>query len=299
LNKSRDFFQQAIDKDPNYALAYVGLAEYYSVLGDYAPVPYSETIPKSISYAKKALAINDSLAEAHAVLGVAYGVNWDWPSSESEFQRALALDPNNSRTHVLYALHLDSLGKQPQALVHYLQGVELDPVNMNALDNLAGEYIYSRQFDRAIEQSKKNLEIDPGFDRAHITLAQAYLFTRQYELFLEEWRRAATLSNDPNDLALAEAAIREYPKSGYRGALKTALALQQEQAKRIYIDPAWIAGQYAFIGEKDQAFTWLEKAYAEKSGFIGSNLKPNPYFDSLRSDQRYTDLLKRMGLPQS
>jgi eukaryotic-like serine/threonine-protein kinase len=299
LNKSRDFFQQAIDKDPNYALAYLGLAEYYSVLGDYARVPYSETIPKSTSYAKKALTIDDSLAEAHAVLGVAYSVNWDWASSESEFQRALALDPNNSRTHVLYALHLDSVGKQQQALGHYLRGVELDPLNMNALDNLAGEYVYSREFDRAIEQSKKNLEIDPGYDRAHITLAQAFLFTGKYELFLEEWEKAATLSNDANDLALAEAAKHEYPKSGYRGALKAALAVQQEQAKRTYVDPAWIAGQYAFIGEKDLAFTWLEKAYAEKSGFLGSNLKPNLFFDSLRSDPRYIDLLKRMGLPQS
>ena len=99
-----------------------------------------------------------------------------------------------------------------------------------------------------------------------------------------------------NDLALAQSAKREYPKSGYRCALKSALALQQEQAKRIYVDPAWIAGQYAFLGEKDQAFAWLEKAYTEKSGFIGSNLKTHPFFDSLRSDPRYADLLKRMGL---
>jgi len=298
LNKSRDFFQQAIDKDPNYSLAYVGLAEYYSVVPDYAPISYSETIPKATSYAKKALAIDDSLAEAHALLGVAYGINWDWAPAESEFQRALQLDPNNSRTHVLYGLHLDAVGQQQQALDHYLRGVELDPLNLNALDNLAGEYVYSKEFDQAIEQSEKNLEIDPSFGRAHLTLAQAYLLTGKYELFLEEWEKAATLSKDANDLALAEAAKREYPKSGYRGALKAALSLQQEQAKRTYVDPAWIAGQFAFIGEKDQAFSWLEKAYAEKSGFISSNLKPNPFFDSLRSDPRYIDLLKRMGLPE-
>ena len=299
LNKSRDFFQQAIDKDPNYALAYLGMAEYYSVVGDYAPISYSETIPKSTTFAKKALSIDDSLAEAHSVLGVSYGVNWDWASAEREFQRALELDPNNSRTHVLYGLHLDALGKQQQALDHYLRGVELDPLNLNALDNLAGEYVYSKEFEQAIQQSKKNLEIDPSYSRAHFTLAQAYLFTGRYELFLQEWEKAATLSKDDTELALAETAKSEYPKSGYRGALKAALALQQEQAKRAYVDPAWIAGQYAFIGEKDQAFSWLEKAYAERSGFIGSNLKPNPFFDSLRSDPRYTGLLKRMGLPQS
>jgi len=269
------------------------------VFADYAPVPYSETIPKSRANAQKALAINDSLAEAHSVLAASYDVEWNWSLAESEFQRALELDPNNSRTHVLYGLHLDAVGKQQQALVHYLRGVELDPLNQNAVDNLAGEYLISKKLEQAIDECKKNLEIDPSFSRAHFTLSVAYVLLAKYELSLEEWEKAATLAKDANDLALVEAAKREYPKSGFRGALKSALVLQQEQAKRTYVDPAWIAGQYALLGEKDQAFTWLEKAYAEKSGFIGSNLKPNPYFDSLRSDPRYTDLLKRMGLPQS
>ncbi len=296
LNKSRDYFQEAIDKDPNYGLAYLGLAEYYSVIADYAPIPSSETIPKSKTYAKKALSIDDSLAEAHGVLAGSYDLDWDWAAGEREFQRTLELDPNNSRNHVLYGLHLDAVGKQEQALGHYLRGVELDPLNQNAIDNLAGEYLSSKRLEQAIEECKKNLEIDPNFSRAHLTLATAYLLTGKYEQYLEEWEKGANLSKDANDIAVAQAAKREYPKSGYRGALKSALALQQEQAKRIYVDPAWIAGQYAFLGEKDQAFAWLEKAYTEKSGFIGSNLKTHPFFDSLRSDPRYADLLKRMGL---
>ena len=287
LNKSRDYFQEAIDKDPNYALAYLGLAEYYSVVADYAPIPYSETLPKSRTYAKKTLAIDDSLAEAHSVLATSYAFDWDWATGEHEFQRALELDPNNSRTHVLYGLHLDAVGKQEQALDHYLRGVELDPLNQNAIDNLAGEYISSKRLEQGIEECKKNLEIDPTFSKAHNTLATAYLLTGKYEQFLEEWEKAADLSKDANDLALAQAAKREYPKSGYRGALKSALALQQEQAKRIYVDPAWIAGQYAFLGEKDQAFAWLEKAYTEKSGFIGSNLTRILFrFPTLRSALR-------------
>ena len=296
LNKSRDYFQEAIDKDPNYALAYLGLAEYYSVVADYAPIPSSETIPKSKTYAKKALSIDDSLAEAHGVLAASYDLDWDWAAGEREFQRTLELDPNNSRTHVLYGLHLDAVGKQEQALDHYLRGVELDPLNQNAIDNLAGEYLSSKRLEQGIDECKKNLEIDPNYSRAHNTLATAYLLTGKYEQFLEEWEKAANLSKDANDIAVAQAAKREYPKSGYRGALKSALALQQEQAKRIYVDPAWIAGQYALLGEKDLAFVWLEKAYTEKSGFIGSNLKIHPFFDSLRSDPRYADLLKRMGL---
>ncbi len=297
LDKSRDYFQQAIDKDSNYALAYLGLAEYYMVVGDYAPVPYGETTPKAKINAKKALAIDDTLAEAHAVLGMAYNADWNWAASEREFQRALELDPNNSRTHVLYALHLDAVGKLEQALVHYQRAVELDPLNMNALDNLAGEYISSKKFDQAIEQSKKNLEIDAAFARAHLTLAFAYLFTGKYELWLEEWEKEARLANDLNDLAQLEAAKKEYPKSGFRGAWKRVISVEEEQIKSIYIDPAWIAGNYAMLGEKDEAFAWLEKAYKEKSGFLTMNLKPFLFFDSLRSDPRHADLLKRMGLP--
>jgi len=297
LNKGRDYFQQAIEKDPNYALAYLGLAEYYAVVGDYAPIPYSQAIPKAKINAKKALGIDDTLAEAHAVLAMSYHGDWEWAAAEREFQRALELDPNNSRTHVLYGLHLDGLGKLDQALVHYQRAVELDPLNMNALDNLAGEYVSSKKFDQAIEQTKKNLEIDPTFAREHGNLAWAYFLTGKYDLWLEEWEKEAKLANDSDELALVEAAKREYPKSGYRGAMKRVVALEEEQAKRIYVDPAWIAGGYALLGEKDQAFAWLEKAYAEKSGFLSSNLKAFVFFDSLRSDPRYASLLKRMGLP--
>jgi len=297
LNRARDNFQQAIDKDPNYALAYVGLAEYYNVVGDYAPVPYSETIPKSKSNAKKALAIDDTLVEAHAVLGSASDSDWDWATAEHEFERALELNSSNSRTHVLYGFHLEYLGKREQALTHYQRAVELEPLNMNALDNLAFAYFLFKQYDQAIEQSKKNFEIDPNYAKAHDTVSAAYFLEGKYDLWLGEWEKLARLNNDSDALALVEAAKREYPKSGYRGALKRVVALEEEQAKRIYIDPAWIAGHHALLDEKDLAFSWLEKAFAEKSGFL-LNIKIHPFFDSLRSDPRYADLLTRMGLLQ-
>lgn len=142
------------------------------------------------------------------------------------------------------------------------------------------------------------LEIDPTFANAHFKLAYAYFFSGKYDLWLEESEKGAKLSNDSDWLAVVEAAKREYSRSGYRGAMKATVALEEDQAKRIYIDPAWIAGRYAFLGEKDQAFAWLEKAYAEKSGVLATNLKCYPFFDSLPSDSRYADLLKRMGLPQ-
>ena len=144
---------------------------------------------------------------------------------------------------------------------------------------------------------KKTLEIDPSYAKAHQQLSEAYRLTGKHDLWLEEWEKAARLNNDSEDLARVDAARREYPKSGYRGAVKRVVAVQEEQAKRIYIDPALIAGNYALLGEKDRAFHWLEKAYGEKSGFL-NYIKSDPNFDSLRSDPRYADLLKRMGLPQ-
>ena len=297
LNKSRNYFQQAIDKDPGYAVAYLGLAEYYATLADYTPIPYSETIPKARANAKKALAIDDTLAEAHAVLAGSYFSDWDWAGAEREFQRALELDPNKARTHVLYSIYLEGLGKLDEVLVHLRRAVELDPLNLNGLDNLAEAYIYTRQYPESIEQARKLLEIDSNFANAHFHLGQVYLLTGKYDLWLEEGEKAAKLNNDSDVLALFEAAKREYSKSGYRGALKRMIAVEEEQAKRIYIDPAGHASWYALLGEKDQAFAWLEKAYAEKSGYL-HYVKVYPGFDSLRSDPRYADLLKRMGLPQ-
>jgi TolB-like protein/Tfp pilus assembly protein PilF len=297
LDKAKNYFQQAIDKDPNYALAYVGLAEYYTVVSDYVPIPLSETTPKAKTYAVRALAIDDTQAEAHALLAYAHDAEWEWAAAGQEFERALELNPNLSRTHVLYAIHFNYLGNSEQAITHYRRAVDLDPLNLNANEDLAFGYFFSKQYDQAIEQEKKTLEIDPTFAAAHFDLSIVYLFKGNYDLWLEEWEKAARLNNDAEDMALVKAVKQEYAKSRFRGAMNRLVALQEEQAKRIYIDPAWIAGTYAFLGEKDRAFTWLEKAYGEKSGFL-SYIKSHPNFDSLRSDPRYADLLKRMGLPQ-
>jgi eukaryotic-like serine/threonine-protein kinase len=297
LQKSREYFQQAIEKDPNYALAYAGLAQYYEVLSDYTYVASSETMPKVKIYATRALAIDGTLAEAHALLGDVYDTEWDWAAAGREFERALELNPNLSRTHVLYGYHFDYLGNVDEALKHFRRAVELEPLNLNANINLAFQYFYFKQYDQAIEQLKKTLEIDPNFANAHYALGQVYFFAGKYDLWLEEWEKAGKLSNDLEEMTLARAVTQEYATSGYRGAMKRYVALQEEQAKRIYIDPALIAGNYALLGEKDRAFSLLEKAYGEKSGFLPV-IKTAPTFDSLRSDPRYADLLKRMGLPQ-
>jgi len=297
LEKAKGYFQQAIDKDPNYASAYVGLAEYYTVLSEITPTAMKDASPSIKSFVMRALAIDDAQPEAHALLGTYYDAIWEWDAAEMEFRRALELNPNNARSHVLYAIHLEYLGNLDQVLVHLRRAIELDPLNLNGQDNLGEAYLYTKEYDKSIEQLNKTLEIDPTFAGARFHLARAYFLAGKYDLWMEELERDARFLNDPNDMAVADAAKREYPKSGYRGALKRVVALREEQAKRIYIDPARIALVYASLGEKEQAFDWLEKAYGEKSDRL-PYIKVDPAYDSLRSDPRYADLLHRMGLPQ-
>jgi serine/threonine protein kinase/Tfp pilus assembly protein PilF len=297
LAKSKEYFQQAIEKDPNYAQAYVGLAEYYSVLPVYTSARNSETNPLAKAAASRALALDDSLPEAHATLGAAYDEDWDWAAAEREFQRALELDPKSARTHVLYSIHLENLGKLDEMAVHLRRAIELDPLNLNGLDNLAESYLYTRQYPEAIAEANKVIEIDPNYANAHMHLSQAYLYTGKYDLWLEEWEKGATLNNTPEDLAMVKAMKVEYARSGLHGALLRSAEYQEEETKRQYVDPALIAMTYAMLGDKDKAFAQLDKAAAQKSVFL-TYVKVLPDLDSLRSDPRYAALLRRMGLPQ-
>jgi len=294
LPKAKEFFEKAIAQDPNYAQAYVGLAEYYAVLPEYTYTPTAETNPKVKEAAERALAIDQSQAEAHCMLGSSHDRDWDWAGAEREFQRALELNPNDARTHVLYGIHLQFLGKAQEAVGQMQRAIELDPLNMNGLDNLTEAYIYTHQYDLAIEQGKKVVEIDPTFANVHIHISQAYFLLGKYDLAFQEWVKLDNLNGDKEDLAIANAVSQEYSRSGYPAAMKLYLQLQEQEAKRIYIDPAIIASNYSFIGEKDKAFEFLEKAYHDKSAIL-DYVRVFPYFDSIRSDPRYADLLRRMG----
>ena len=297
LAKAKEFFDQAISEDPNYAQAYIGLAEYYAVLPEYTYTPTKESTPKLKEAAERAVAIDDTQAEAHAMLASADDREWDWAGAEREFQRALELNPNNARAHVLYGIHLQFMGRVQEAVGQIQRAIELDPLNMNGLDNLAEAYIYTRQYEQAVDEGKKIVEIDPGFANVHVHLWQAYFLLGKYDLALEEWVKLDTLNGDAEDLSIAKAVSQEYSRSGFQASMRRWVELQEEESKRIYVDPAVIACNYAWIGEKDKAFTLLEKGYQEKSAFM-SYIKVFPWFDSLRSDPRYADLVRRMGLPQ-
>jgi len=224
-----------------------------------------EDAPKERASAQKALAIDDSLAEAHAVLAGADQDLWEWDAAEREYRRSLELDPNNGNAHHWYGIYLDANGRHEEALTQFKRALEVDPLNLTFNTTLASSYGDARQYDLALDQFKKTIEIDPNYASAHDNLARAYRNMEKYELWLEEWKKAATLTNDREDLAIAEEAARVYTKSGFRSAIGRTIELRKQLSQRRYVDPADIAYAYATLGDKNQAFYWLERAYSQKS----------------------------------
>jgi tetratricopeptide (TPR) repeat protein len=273
------------------------MAEYYYALPDYTYTSVKETNPKLKAAATKALALDDDQAEAHATLAGAYDNDWDWDAATREYQRALQLDPNNSRNHVLYGLHFVTLGKMDESIAQMQRALQLDPLNLNAMTNLGASYFSARRYEEAIAQLNKVLEIDPDYAGAYQFLSLIYEAQGKYDLWLDAAEKSAALNKDADALAVYKAARLEYAKAGYRAANRRIAEVLQEQSKRIYIDPELIASAYIASGDKDKAFFWLEKAFAEKSDLLRL-LKTAKTFDSLRSDPRYADLLRRMNLTQ-
>ena len=297
LGKAKDYFEQAIARDPNYAMAYVGLANYYVAVPDYGPIPQSEAAPKAKAAAEKALAIDSSSAEAHAALAGSFWSLFDFPAAEAEFKRALELNPNLSQAHHWYGLFLSWETRHPEALTHLRRAVELDPLNLQYQSNLGQILANARQYDAAIEQLKKTMEMDPNFSYAHVELRTIYRGLDKYDLSLEEWKKFATLDNDREELAIAEDAAGVYAKSGTKAAIAREIELRKQLAKRRYVDPAEIAYAYALLGDKEQTFTWLEKARVEKSAGLQPVKIVGP-LEQWHSDPRYVALLKELGLPQ-
>jgi serine/threonine protein kinase/tetratricopeptide (TPR) repeat protein len=297
LDKARDYFTQAVEKDPNYALAYLGLADYYDVVSDYAPVPASEMVPKARAAAQKALAIDDTLADAHAILADSLYTEWHWSAAEREFKRTLELNPNSANTHKLYWLFLSGLGRHEEALAEIKTAIRLDPLNLKYNDNLGQEYAIGGQYDLALEQFKKVIDMDPGFASVHLDMSNAYFEMGKYDLWRQEAENGYSLSHQDDYLALNKEVTQVYKKSGVKAALREWADQEVALSKRRYEDPAFIGLIYAAANDRDQAFAWLEKGYKEKSDSI-QYVKTTRWVDPIRSDPRYADLLKRMGFPQ-
>ena len=301
--KSFEYFNQAIARDPNYALAYAGLADSYIALPNFSNTPSSEANIKAREAAMKALAIDDTIAEAHTSLAVVKELyEWDLAGAEREFKRAIKLNPNYPTAHSWYSQFLSSVGRHAEAIAEAKRAQEVDPLSLYANVALANTYIDARQPDEAIAPLQRTIEMDKNFALAHLTLAEAYRAKERYEDYIAEVKKSMVLSgrNSPEQAVRKANMLKDgYQKSGAKGYWEKMLELRIENMKRGYtISPTVMAEAYARTGDKDRAFGWLEKAYTERDQYLFYNLKTADHFDGIRSDPRYANLLQRIGLPQ-
>jgi serine/threonine protein kinase/tetratricopeptide (TPR) repeat protein len=294
LKKSIEYFQQAIDKDSNYGLAYAGLADSYSTLQGFGLLSPKEAMPRAEEAAKRALEIDETLAEARVSLAVVrFWYSWDAPAAESDFKRAIELNPSLANAHSRYGEFLIFRGRFPEATVEIRQAQALDPFSLIINSMVGYTTYYSRQYDQAIAELLKAVEMDTNFFLAHRYLARAYTGTGKYNEAISEFGKAVTLS-DENPRVVAELGYA-YAVSKDKSRAQKVLNDLQKLSKRKYVPPYSIALIYAGLGERDQAFRWLEKSYAERSGRM-VELRADPMLDNLRSDPRFQDLLRRVGL---
>jgi TolB-like protein/DNA-binding winged helix-turn-helix (wHTH) protein/Tfp pilus assembly protein PilF len=295
FGRAIEYFSEAIQKDPNYALGHSGLADSYVLLGEYSLTPAKEAFTKAREAAAKALELDDSLAEAHnALAAVKEDYDWDWLGAEREFQRAIELNPGYATAHQWYAELLSELGRHEQALAQIKQGQQLDPFSLIVNVVYADALRTAGEDDLAIEQLRKTLEIDPNFAHAHFHFGMTYLREGTFAEAIAEFQKAATLS--PNVTDYKGGLGYAYARAGKRAEARKVLNELKERSRRRYVSWFYIAVIYAGLNEKDQAFTCLEKAYAQhEQGFVVMNREP--MFDPLRSDPRFADLLLRMNLP--
>jgi serine/threonine-protein kinase len=295
LERGLEYFQQAIDLDPNYALAYSGVADSYVVLGNWGLLPGVEVYPKAKAAALKALQLDQNLAEPHASLArVLEDYDWDWLGAEREHQRAIELNPNYATAHHWHAFGLGLTGRNKEALAEIELARSLDPLSTIINAEVALVLYWGRQYDRAIVEARKALELEPGNRPAHAYLGQIYLTKGMYKDALAEFRILQTLPGaDPSDSASLAAA---YAAAGNREEALRILGRLKQQSKREYISPYSIAMVYVSLGDKDEAFAWLQKGLDNHDG-LTDLLKVSPGLDSLRSDPRFQDLLRRMNFP--
>lgn len=242
----------------------------------------------------KALQLDDTLAEAHVSLGYIKVRDWDWAAGEKEFKRALELNPGSAQANYVYYTYLRDNGRPDEALAYAKRAYEIDGLSPKSLADLGDAYRNVRQYDQAIELYLKAIEMDPNFAPAHARLGTAYLAKKMYEEAIAELKRAIALDNSPERWGRHASLGYAYATLGKRDEAYKVIDELKEQVKQRYIPPYNFAVIYTGLGEKDQAFAWLEKAYEHSQPL--TILKSNSWFDSLRSDPRFTDLLRRIGL---
>jgi eukaryotic-like serine/threonine-protein kinase len=297
LQKGIGYFQQAIEKDPTYALAYAGLADSYVILYQYAGLPSRETFPKANAAALRALEIDDTLAQAHAALAFVHeDFDWDFSAAEKEYRRAIELDPKYPTAHHWYSLYLSRLGRHEQAIAESERAYELDPLSPIISNVRAAAFYFARQYDRAIEAARKTLELDKGFTPALVSLGLALEQKKMYPEAIAEFEEGVRLSG--RRIEVVADLGHAYAVSGRREEAMRLIEELKGWSERGFDPLANIAVVYAGLGQNDEAMPWLEKAYQARSAWlIFLALKVDTRWDALRSDARFQDLLRRIGFP--
>lgn len=292
--QSINLFQQAIKLDPNFALAYAGIAESYSVMPSYPYMSPNEATPLAKAAVTKALEIDPDLPEAHTIAGmIAATYDWDWAKAESEFKRALELDPNLALTHFRYAwVYLSPMGRHDEAIAEMKRAMELEPLSLVQGANFAAVYVYARQYDNALDMAKKTYDLDPSLVTGQVWLCHAYDMQGRYG---ESLAISAKATTESNSLQLSTSGYA-YAKSGRRQEAEAIVNQYREIERTRYISNYWLAINLVALGEKEAAFAELEKAYKAHDWFL-QRLKVDPYMDPLRDDPRFNDLVSQIGLP--
>lgn len=295
LLKSIDYYQQAIAKDPNYALAYVGAANSTSALGGvFGFRSPAETFPKATEFALRALQIDDRLADAHYALAFCkLNYEWNWDDAEREFKRALELNPNYANAHGTYGTYFQSRGLFDQAVAERELAKKFDPLSPLTVANVGYPHYYARRFDQAIKAYREALELDPTFAWGHLWIGQVYLQEGKNREAIDEINQALSKSND--DIRMLATLGHAYAVAGNRGEALRVIDKLQKASHQRYVSPYFIAVIYVGLENNDEAFVWLQKAFEERHPYL-ILMKVEPVFDKLRGDPRFQDLERRVGL---
>jgi TolB-like protein/DNA-binding winged helix-turn-helix (wHTH) protein/Tfp pilus assembly protein PilF len=293
MRRAAEYFEKSVQKDPSYSLGYAWLANAYGQLAVFVGPP-TDFMPKSREATEKAMQLDDSLAEAHdSLANVKCYYDWDWAGADREFQRAIQLNPGNALIHGGYARYLDAMGRFEEASRQHEIMRELDPLTLIGFYIRGDHFLLLRQYDKAIAEFRAALDLDHNFFLAHKGLARAYKRKGMEKESISEWEQVDVLAGESDQ---AEATRIAYVHGGYKGVLKASLkAVQNQRAAGAYTNPLGDASIHAQLGNKDLAFKALEEAYAERVDMVWLNV--DPAWDPIRSDPRFQNLLRRIGLP--
>jgi TolB-like protein/DNA-binding winged helix-turn-helix (wHTH) protein/Tfp pilus assembly protein PilF len=305
IKESIGYLQRATEKDPNFALAYVGLADAYNISNILGVYSAKDSLPEAKAAATKALTLDPSLAEAHAALGMEKShYEFDLPGAQKEFLTALELNPNSAYAHLFYSnCYLAPMGRMSEAIAENQRALELDPLSLPINNFMGMTYMFAENYEKAYQQFQHTIAMDPTFPLAHQYFSWLLVTMGRYEESIEENQKSELLSGSSPEDTAAEAAmmLQAFKAGGERGFYQKNLERTLQTLKQPggeSVDPAGVASAYALAGDKDSAFKWLDQAYAQRDGQDIMLLKCIPPFKSLRGDPRFADLLRRLGLPE-